>query len=85
MCGVGLQLTKEFFFYLLNFYRFISRFRNPSRLQSEAGYYLSSLVRPFYPSFEGLRKESTFWADGCGFVYRDHGSYIVIQYYTRGV
>ena len=26
-------------------YRFINRFRNPAKLQSEAGYYLSSLVR----------------------------------------
>jgi hypothetical protein len=25
--------------------RFINRFRNPAKLQSEAGYYLSSLVR----------------------------------------
>src|ERR1700679_2239079 len=71
--------------YLPNFHRFISRFWNPWRLQSEAGYYLSSLVRLFYSSFEGLRREFTSWVDGCGFVYRDHGSYIVIQYYTRGV
>jgi hypothetical protein len=30
--------------------RFINRFRNPAKLQSEAGYYLSSLVRIFFPA-----------------------------------
>lgn len=28
-------------------HRFINRFRNPAKLQSEAGYYLSSLVSTF--------------------------------------
>ncbi len=30
--------------------RFINRFRNPAKLQSEAGYYLSSLVRSAFVS-----------------------------------
>ena len=34
--------------------RFINRFRNPAKLQSEAGYYLSSLVSLSYLSITPL-------------------------------
>ena len=58
--------------------RFINRFRNPEKLQSEAGYYLSSLVGTFPISLWYCSE--LFSLDGRGFVRRDYGSHFPFQH-----
>ena len=62
--------------------RFISRFRNPAKLQSEAGYYLSSLVRIFYPVEVNINQTLT---DGGHIIYRDDGSYSSLKHHAGRV
>ena len=63
--------------------RFINRFRNPTKLQSEAGYYLSSLVRT--QSYSPIIEFPTRSPDGGSVIHRKHRPYVVVQYHPRGV
>lgn len=64
--------------------RYINRFRNPQKLQSEAGYYLSSLVS----SSDLLRLCVTltlFESDGRCVFHRNDGPHVPFLYIIRGV
>lgn len=63
--------------------RFINRFRNPTKLQSEAGYYLSSLVRGLHPCAAKLKVYVK--TDGCGLVHRDDGSFFSVKHHPRRI
>ena len=64
------------FLWLNSRFRFISRFRNPEKLQSEAGYYLSSLVSTLTPNramYHVLTELLSRLKDGRCAVHREHG------------
>jgi hypothetical protein len=75
--------------------RYINRFRSASKLQSEAGYYLSSLVRRDDLSFSQADTATgsrlidlapyPFRLDGIDILYRSDGSHLSLQYLARGV
>ena len=63
-------------------YRFINRFRNPIKLQSEAGYYHSSLVSFFFFVCNCVLRQTL---DGCCVLHWNNGSHFTIEYHSRGI
>jgi len=68
--------------------RYINRFRTASKLQAEAGYYLSSLVRPCLPykhAFAAPDSRFTSHPDRYHHLYREHGLHESLQHHEGGL